>query len=252
MPGCYCFTADKKSGPSTSLPLTSAGWRGQGSGERFVSKETNGAEDHQSRRDCRHSRHCLSALDRTASASACASSGPLSSCRLSSLSWCLWTPWGKAGIQGASNGVSALLGYADHRNRVPFRGQCGQPAVGQLRARRLPVIIFFASLVSILYYLGVMQRVVRWVGGAIGWVTGISRVESLGAAANIFVGQSESPLVVRPYLAALAPVAAVRADGGRHGGSGGYDPRRLCRTARARLPAVPARRRGDVRARAAS
>ena len=67
------------------------------------------------------------------------------------------------------------------------------------------MIIFFAALVSILYYLGIMQRVVRWVGGAIGWVTGISKVESLGAAANIFVGQSESPLVVRPYLAALAP-----------------------------------------------
>jgi CNT family concentrative nucleoside transporter len=50
-----------------------------------------------------------------------------------------------------------------------------------------------------------MQRVVRWVGGAIGWITGIGRVESLSAAANIFVGQSESPLVVRPYLAALAP-----------------------------------------------
>ena len=43
----------------------------------------------------------------------------------------------------------------------------------------LPVIIFFASLVAILYYLGIMQRIVRWVGGAIGWVTGISRVESL-------------------------------------------------------------------------
>ena len=67
------------------------------------------------------------------------------------------------------------------------------------------MIIFFASLVSILYYLGIMQRIVRWVGGAIGWVTGISRVESLSAAANIFVGQSESPLVVRPYLAALPP-----------------------------------------------
>jgi len=67
------------------------------------------------------------------------------------------------------------------------------------------VIIFFASLVAILYYLGIMQRIVRWVGGAIGWVTGISKVESLSAAANIFVGQSESPLVVRPYLAALPP-----------------------------------------------
>ncbi len=67
------------------------------------------------------------------------------------------------------------------------------------------MIIFFAALVSILYHLGIMQRMVRCVGGAIGWVTGISKVESLGAAANIFVGQSESPLVVRPYLAALAP-----------------------------------------------
>jgi CNT family concentrative nucleoside transporter len=69
----------------------------------------------------------------------------------------------------------------------------------------LPVIVFFAALVSILYYLGVMQRLVRWLGGAIGWITGISKVEALGSAANIFVGQSESPLVVRPYLAALPP-----------------------------------------------
>jgi CNT family concentrative nucleoside transporter len=65
------------------------------------------------------------------------------------------------------------------------------------------VIIFFASFIAILYHLGIMQRIVRWVGGGIGWITGISRVESLGAAANIFVGQSESPLVVRPYLSAL-------------------------------------------------
>jgi CNT family concentrative nucleoside transporter len=76
----------------------------------------------------------------------------------------------------------------------------------------LPVIIFFAALVSILYHLGIMQRVVRWVGGAIGFVTGISKVEALGAAANIFVGQSESPLVVRPVLAALAAAGAVHAD----------------------------------------
>src|SRR5204862_7513402 len=69
----------------------------------------------------------------------------------------------------------------------------------------LRMFIFFASLVAILYSRGIMQRIVRWVGGAIGWVTGISRVESLSAAANIFVGQSESPLVVRPYLAALPP-----------------------------------------------
>ena len=57
----------------------------------------------------------------------------------------------------------------------------------------LPVIIFFASLISILYYLGIMQLIISWVGGAIRLVTGITRVESLGAAANIFVGQSRKP-----------------------------------------------------------
>ena len=69
----------------------------------------------------------------------------------------------------------------------------------------LPVIIFFAALVSILYHVGIMQLVVRWLGGAIEWVIGVSKVESLCAAANVFVGQSESPLVIRPYLAALTP-----------------------------------------------
>lgn len=67
------------------------------------------------------------------------------------------------------------------------------------------MIIFFASLISILYYLGIMQFVIKWVGGAIQKITGITKVESLGAAANIFVGQSESPLVIRPYLAGLTP-----------------------------------------------
>src|SRR5690606_27773119 len=57
----------------------------------------------------------------------------------------------------------------------------------------------------ILYHLGVMQFVIRWIGGALEKITGISKVESLCAAANIFVGQSESPLVIRPYLAGLSP-----------------------------------------------
>ncbi len=117
----------------------------------------------------------------------------------------LRTPWGKAAIQGMANGVSALLSYADKGTEFLFGAPANNPLAGTFALGALPVIIFFASLVSILYYLGIMQRVVRWVGGAIGWVTGISRVESLGAAANIFVGQSESPLVVRPYLAALSP-----------------------------------------------
>lgn len=117
----------------------------------------------------------------------------------------LRTPWGRAAIQGMANGVSALLSYANTGTEFLFGATADNPLAGTFALGALPVIVFFASLVSILYYLGIMQRVVRWLGGAIAWVTGISRVESLGAAANIFVGQSESPLVVRPYLAALPP-----------------------------------------------
>ena len=117
----------------------------------------------------------------------------------------LGTSGGRAVIHGMSNGVAALLSYADQGTQFLFGAPENNPLSNTFALGALPVIIFFAALVSILYYLGIMQRVVRWVGGAIGWVTGISKVESLGAAANIFVGQSESPLVVRPYLAALAP-----------------------------------------------
>ena len=117
----------------------------------------------------------------------------------------LGTPWGRAAIQGMASGVSALLSYADRGTEFLFGASADNPLADTFALGALPVIIFFASLVSILYYLGIMQQIVRWLGGAIGWVTGISRVESLGAAANIFVGQSESPLVVRPYLAALPP-----------------------------------------------
>jgi CNT family concentrative nucleoside transporter len=117
----------------------------------------------------------------------------------------LWTSWGRAAIQALSNGVASLLGYANKGTEFLFGPSESNPLAHTFAIAALPVIIFFASLVAILYYLGIMQRIVRWVGGAIGWVTGISRVESLSAAANIFVGQSESPLVVRPYLAALPP-----------------------------------------------
>ena len=117
----------------------------------------------------------------------------------------IYTSWGRAGILALSAGVANLLGYAGKGTEFLFGPSDKNPLANTFAIAALPVIIFFASLVAILYYLGIMQRMVRWVGGAIGWVTGISRVESLSAAANIFVGQSESPLVVRPYLAALPP-----------------------------------------------
>ena len=117
----------------------------------------------------------------------------------------LYTSWGRAGIEVLARGVANLLGYANKGTEFLFGASTANPLANTFALGALPVIIFFAALVSILYYLGIMQRIVRWVGGAIAWVTGIGRVESLGSAANIFVGQSESPLVVRPYLSALTP-----------------------------------------------
>jgi len=118
----------------------------------------------------------------------------------------LGTPWGRDVIGAMSRGVSNLLGYAKAGTDFIF-GPLASPEMGanSFAIAALPVIIFFASLISILYYLGIMQLIIKWVGGGIRLVTGITRVESLGAAANIFVGQSESPLVIKPYLANLTP-----------------------------------------------
>ena len=118
----------------------------------------------------------------------------------------LYVPWGKSVLEFMSNGVANLLGYAGEGTKFIF-GPLASPEIGgnSFAIAALPVIIFFASLISILYYLGIMQYVIRWIGGGLQKVTGISKVESLCAAANIFVGQSESPLVIRPYLAGLKP-----------------------------------------------
>jgi CNT family concentrative nucleoside transporter len=117
----------------------------------------------------------------------------------------LYVPWGNRALRGAAAGVSNLLGYANEGTKFLF-GALATDKLGQNFAiQALPVIIFFASLISILYYLGIMQYAIRWIGGGLQKVTGISKVESLCAASNIFVGQSESPLVIRPYLAGLSP-----------------------------------------------
>ena len=118
----------------------------------------------------------------------------------------LYFPPGNRVLKAVSDGVSSLLGYAHAGTEFIF-GPLARPEIGgtSFAISALPVIIFFAALISILYYLGVMQLVIRWIGGALEKVTGISKVESLCAASNIFVGQSESPLVIRPYLAGLAP-----------------------------------------------
>lgn len=67
----------------------------------------------------------------------------------------------------------------------------------------LPVIIFFGSFMSVLYYLGVMQAIIKWIARFMQWTMGTSGSETLSCAANIFVGQSEAPLLIRPFLSEM-------------------------------------------------
>lgn len=118
----------------------------------------------------------------------------------------LYVPAGKRVIETMAVGVSALLGYAAAGTQLIFGKLATDPTFGSAFAfSALPVIVFFAALVAVLYHLGIMQLVIRYVGGAIELIVGVSKVESLCAAANIFVGQSEAPLVIAPYLPALKP-----------------------------------------------
>lgn len=64
----------------------------------------------------------------------------------------------------------------------------------------LTTVIFFSSLISVLYYTGIMQIIIKVIGGGLSKLLGTSKAESMSAAANIFVGQTEAPLIVRPFL----------------------------------------------------
>ncbi|MEN0653812.1 MULTISPECIES: NupC/NupG family nucleoside CNT transporter [Hyphobacterium] len=113
-------------------------------------------------------------------------------------------PFGRDAIDVMSSGISELLAYSQAGISMVFGPLASVEENGVIFAVLvLPVIVFFASLMSVLYYIGVMQWVVAGLGRFLHLVLGTGRVESLNASANIFVGQTEAPLVVRPYLAGL-------------------------------------------------
>ncbi|HBP78166.1 MAG: NupC/NupG family nucleoside CNT transporter [Halomonas meridiana] len=118
----------------------------------------------------------------------------------------LYVPFGQAVLQTISAGVSQVLVFANDGIGFLFGGLADVENVGFVFAIKvLPVIIFFSSLIAVLYYLGIMQWVIRILGGALQKALGTSRTESLSATANIFVGQTEAPLVVRPFIARMTP-----------------------------------------------
>lgn len=102
-------------------------------------------------------------------------------------------------------GVNRVILFADDGTRFLFGNlaDSGGPWGFVFAIRVLPVIVFFAALMGVLYHLGVMQRVVAVVAVVLRKTMGITGVEALSASANIFVGQTEAPLCVRPYIARM-------------------------------------------------
>ncbi|WP_113907810.1 NupC/NupG family nucleoside CNT transporter [Aliidiomarina celeris] len=112
----------------------------------------------------------------------------------------LYVPFGQDVLLSMSNGVANVIGYADAGFAFLF-GDIGAYSQGFIFAIHvLGVIIFFSALISILYHIGVMAWIIKLIGGGLQKLLGTSRPESMSAAANIFVGQTEAPLVVRPYI----------------------------------------------------
>jgi len=116
----------------------------------------------------------------------------------------LYSSWGQRAIAAMSTGVMAIINYSGAGIEMVFGPLASADVVGfSFAINVLPIIIFFAALMSVLYHLRVMEWVVRIVGGALHRIIGTGGIESMNAAANIFVGQTEAPLVVKPYLRGL-------------------------------------------------
>ena len=113
----------------------------------------------------------------------------------------LYVPFGRDALQATANGVSNVIAYGNEGINFVFGGLADPSNVGFIFAVKvLPIIVFFSGLISVLYYLGIMQAVIKVIGGTLQAALGTSKAESMSAAANIFVGQTEAPLVVRPYI----------------------------------------------------
>ena len=118
----------------------------------------------------------------------------------------LKTSFGHQVFDGAKNIFQALLDYTNEGSAFLF-GNIIKPEKSNLgyvfAFMALPTIIFMSSLMSVLYHIGIMQKVVEWAAKFMMKFMGTSGSESLSAAANIFVGQTEAPLVVKPFVESM-------------------------------------------------
>jgi CNT family concentrative nucleoside transporter len=109
---------------------------------------------------------------------------------------------GKSALLGISALVQNVINYAGEGVAFLFGPAADVKEFGFVFAFQvLTIIIFFSSLISVLYYLGIMQWIIKLIGGGLSKLLGTSKAESVSAAANIFVGQTEAPLVIKPFIA---------------------------------------------------
>ncbi|WRE31589.1 NupC/NupG family nucleoside CNT transporter [Helicobacter pylori] len=122
----------------------------------------------------------------------------------------LYVPLGREMLQGLASGIQSVIGYGYEGVRFLFGSLApnakGDQGIGGFifAINVLSIIIFFASLISLLYYLKIMPLVINLIGGALQKCLGTSKAESMSAAANIFVAHTEAPLVIKPYLKSMS------------------------------------------------
>ena len=121
----------------------------------------------------------------------------------------LYWPTGRDALQTVANGVDKFLSFANEGSKFLFANLADKERSGSLGLGFqfafivLPSIIFFSSFMSILYHYGIMQRIVAAMAWIMSKTMGTSGSESLSCAANVFVGQTEAPLIVRPYISGM-------------------------------------------------
>lgn len=111
---------------------------------------------------------------------------------------------GKKVLQKVATMATSIIGYANEGINFLFGSAIPTNGGMVFAFQVLTVIIFISSLVSVLYYFGIMQFVVKVIGGALAKLLGTSKLETLSAAANIFLSQTESPLLIKPYINKLS------------------------------------------------
>ncbi|EIJ72502.1 NupC/NupG family nucleoside CNT transporter [Haemophilus parahaemolyticus] len=122
----------------------------------------------------------------------------------------LYVPAGRHVLQALADGVNNVIGYGFEGIKFVFGGLASDKIFEVMggdgfifAVRVLPSIVFFSALISLLYYIGVMQWIIKIIGGGLQKLLGTSKAESMSAAANIFVGQTEAPLIVKPYISKM-------------------------------------------------